>query len=119
ASTIDEEVRRVIEQAHDVAWEVLVEYREVLDNLVLELMDKETLQRHEVLDVFKPVVKRPARPSYAGYGKRLPDDRPPILTPSERDAAHSNGQDVRGNGAGGGHEHEPAASSPAHGDQET
>jgi cell division protease FtsH len=118
ASTIDEEVRRVIEQAHDVAWEVLVEYRDVLDNLVLELMDKETLQRHEVLEVFKSVVKRPARPSYAGYGKRLPDDRPPILTENERAAAHSNGQDMRGNGAGGGHEHEPAASSPSHGDQE-
>ncbi|HEX6444439.1 MAG TPA: ATP-dependent zinc metalloprotease FtsH [Streptosporangiales bacterium] len=117
ASTIDEEVRRVIEQAHDVAWEVLVEYRDVLDNLVLELMDKETLQRQEVLEVFKSVVKRPARPSYAGYGKRLPDDRPPILTEAERAAAHSNGQDVRGNGAGG-HEHEPAASSPSHRDQE-
>ena len=49
ASTIDEEVRRLIESAHDEAWEILVTYREVLDDLVLQLMDKETLSRNEVL----------------------------------------------------------------------
>ena len=43
ASTIDEEVRRLIESAHDEAWEILVDYRDVLDDLVLELMEKETL----------------------------------------------------------------------------
>ena len=43
ASTIDEEVRRLIESAHDEAWEILVQYREVLDDLVLNLIDKETL----------------------------------------------------------------------------
>ncbi len=34
ASSIDEEIRRLIESAHDEAWEVLVEYRDVLDALV-------------------------------------------------------------------------------------
>ncbi|MQA04583.1 MAG: ATP-dependent zinc metalloprotease FtsH [Streptosporangiales bacterium] len=110
ASTIDEEVRRIIEHAHDVAWEVLVEYREVLDNLVLELMDKETLQRNEVLEVFSPVQKRPARPSYSGYGKRLPDDRPPIVTARERAATYA-GQEPSTNGSSG-HD-EPQAAPPA------
>ena len=32
-------VRRMIETAHDQAWDILVEYRDVLDNLVLELME--------------------------------------------------------------------------------
>ena len=83
ASTIDEEVRRLIEAAHDEAWEILVQYREVLDELVLQLMDKETLSREEVLRIFAPVQTRPSRGSYTGYGKRLPSDRPPVLTPKE------------------------------------
>jgi cell division protease FtsH len=83
ASTIDEEVRRFIESAHDEAWEILVQYREVLDDLVLKLMDKETLSRKEVLAIFAPVQTRPSRGSYTGYGKRLPSDRPPIMTPKE------------------------------------
>ncbi|MFG6193315.1 ATP-dependent zinc metalloprotease FtsH [Nonomuraea sp. JJY05] len=86
ASTIDEEVRRMIETAHDQAWDILVEYRDVLDNLVLELMEKETLSREQVLEIFAPVVVKAHRPSYAGYGKRLPSDRPPILTPKEQSA---------------------------------
>ncbi|MFI6992124.1 ATP-dependent zinc metalloprotease FtsH [Nonomuraea wenchangensis] len=88
ASTIDEEVRRMIETAHDQAWDILVEYRDVLDNLVLELMEKETLSRQQVLEIFAPVVVREHRPSYAGYGKRLPSDRPPILTPKEKQSAN-------------------------------
>ena len=46
-------------------------------------MDKETLSREEVLAIFAPVQKRPTRGSYTGYGKRLPSDRPPVLTPKE------------------------------------
>jgi cell division protease FtsH len=46
-------------------------------------MDKETLSREEVLRIFAPVQIRPSRGSYTGYGKRLPSDRPPVLTPKE------------------------------------
>ena len=109
ASTIDEEVRRLIESAHDEAWEILVQYREVLDDLVLNLIDKETLSREEVLRIFAPIKTRPSRGSYTGYGKRLPSDRPPVLTPKElaltaaadvKDlTAPGNGQ----SGAAGGH----------------
>jgi len=95
ASSIDEEIRRLIESAHDEAWEVLVEYRDVLDALVLRLLDKETVARTEVLEIFAPVVKRPVRGSYTGYGKRLPSDRPPVLSPKELALAAADG------GAGG------------------
>ena len=61
AAEIDEEVRRLIEAAHDEAWEVLVQYRDVLDDLVLRLMDKETLTKDEVLQVFARDHKRPSR----------------------------------------------------------
>jgi cell division protease FtsH len=104
ASTIDEEVRRLIESAHDEAWEILVTYREVLDDLVLNLMDKETLSREEVLRIFAPIQKRPNRGSYTGYGKRLPSDRPPVLTPKElalTAAAEMNDHPAAGNGAAG------------------
>jgi cell division protease FtsH len=104
ASTIDEEVRRLIESAHDEAWEILVTYREVLDDLVLNLMDKETLSRNEVLRIFAPIKTRPTRGSYTGYGKRLPSDRPPVLTPKElalTAAAEVNDHPSAGNGQAG------------------
>jgi cell division protease FtsH len=101
ASTIDEEVRRLIESAHDEAWEILVSYREVLDDLVLQLMDKETLSRNEVLRIFAPIKTRPSRGSYTGYGKRLPSDRPPVLTPKELAlTAASDGKDLPSAGNG-------------------
>ncbi|MCW2887870.1 MAG: cell division protease FtsH [Streptosporangiaceae bacterium] len=83
ASAIDDEVRRYIESAHDMAWEILVRYRDVLDDLVLQLMDKETLTKDQVLAVFAPIEKLPLQKSYTGYGKRVPSDRPPVLTPKE------------------------------------
>src|SRR5436853_262112 len=61
AAQIDDEVRVLIERAHDEAWEILVEYRDVLDNLVLRLLDKETVGKDELAEVFAAVDKRPAR----------------------------------------------------------
>jgi cell division protease FtsH len=105
ASAIDDEVRRLIESAHDIAWEILVQYRDVLDDLVLKLMDQETLSKKQVIEIFASVEKRPAAPSYSGYGKRLPSDRPPVLTPKE--LALMGPKDVtdltQGNGAGTAH----------------
>jgi cell division protease FtsH len=83
AAAIDDEVRGLIESAHDVAWEILVQYRDVLDDLVLKLMDKETLTKDEVLAIFAPIQRRPMLASYTGWGKRKPSDQPPVLTPRE------------------------------------
>src|SRR5450756_2416930 len=93
ASAIDEEIKRMIEAAHDEAWEVLVEYRDVLDALVLRLLDKETVARKEVVELFATVQKRPTRGSYTGYGKRLPSDKPPVMSPKELALAASSGLD--------------------------
>ncbi|GHD28042.1 ATP-dependent zinc metalloprotease FtsH [Nocardiopsis kunsanensis] len=89
ASVIDEEVRRLIESAHDEAYEVLMEYRDVLDELVLQLLEKETLTKSQVLEVFAPVEKRPSRGSFTGYGKRQPSERPPVR--SQKELARLNG----------------------------
>jgi cell division protease FtsH len=43
------------------------------------------------------VQKRPVRGSYTGYGKRLPSDRPPVLSPKELALAAADG----GTGNGG------------------
>jgi cell division protease FtsH len=93
ASAIDEEIKRMIEAAHDEAWEILVEYRDVLDALVLQLLDHETLNRKQVLEVFAPVQRRHVRGTYTGYGKRLPSDRPPVMSPKELALAASSGID--------------------------
>ncbi len=101
ASAIDDEVRRLIESAHDEAWTVLVQYRDVLDALVLQLMEHETLARTQVLEIFAPIQKRPTRGSYTGYGKRMPSDRPPVLTPKELAlTAASDGKELQRGGNG-------------------
>ena len=99
AADIDAEIRALIEAAHDEAWEILVEYRGVLDQLVLELMEKETLSKEDMARICAPVTKRPSLAPYNGFGKRTPSDQPPVLTPAEA-AAQANGNGhVHGHGA--------------------
>ncbi|HEY2043875.1 MAG TPA: ATP-dependent zinc metalloprotease FtsH [Jatrophihabitans sp.] len=82
ASWIDEEVRGLIEAAHDEAWEILVQYRDTLDQLVLELAERETLNKEDLERILAPVHKRPPHSAFAGFGKRTPSDRPPIEIPA-------------------------------------
>ena len=89
AAVVDVEVRRLIESAHDEAWEILVENRGVLDNLVLALLEHETLNRDELAAIFAPVVKRGKRPVWLSSDRRTVSEVPPVLSPAER--ASSNG----------------------------
>ncbi|MGW0602776.1 ATP-dependent zinc metalloprotease FtsH [Streptomyces sp. NPDC002640] len=83
AALVDEEVKKLIENAHNEAWEILVENRDVLDNLVLALLEKETLNKEEIAEIFAPIVKRPPRPAWTGSSRRTPSTRPPVLSPRE------------------------------------
>ena len=83
AALVDEEVKKLIENAHNEAWEILVENRDVLDALVLQLLEKETLNKEQIAEVFAPIVRRPARPSWTGSSRRTPSTRPPVLSPKE------------------------------------
>ncbi|HEY5249554.1 MAG TPA: ATP-dependent zinc metalloprotease FtsH [Dermatophilaceae bacterium] len=94
AGVVDEEIRRLIEAAHDEAWHALNDNREVLDNLVLELLEKETLAKGQLTDIFASVVKRPPRPVWLSSERRHVSDRPPVMTPAEH-AAMSGGAPVR------------------------
>jgi cell division protease FtsH len=90
AAVVDEEVRKLIEDAHDEAWNVINENRDILDKLVLDLLEKETLGTKELAEIFAPLVKRPLRPTWLSSDTRAISERPPVLTPAEA-AAASNG----------------------------
>jgi cell division protease FtsH len=114
AADIDAEVRDLIEGAHDEAWEILVQYRDVLDAMVLELVEKETLAKPDLERILAPVRKRPPHNTFAGFGKRTPSDRPPIEIPmSLRKAvtgSNGNGNGAHGNGTNGNGAGQPAPS---------
>src|SRR6202045_545746 len=83
ARDIDDEVRKLIETAHTEAWEILTEYRDVLDIVAGELLEKKTLPRAEVEAIFADVEKRPRLTLFDDFGGRIPSDKPPIKTPGE------------------------------------
>jgi len=61
AFEIDQEVRHLIDEAHDVALDILTEHRGKLDELAARLLEKETLDREEVESFFATVPKRAPR----------------------------------------------------------
>ncbi len=83
AHEIDEEVRALIEAAHTEAWDILNSYRDVLDDLVVELLERETLHRKDLERVFNRVRKRPRITAFNDFGGRTPSDKPPIKTVGE------------------------------------
>jgi cell division protease FtsH len=84
ARDIDDEVRKLIEAAHTEAWTILSEYRDILDILAGELLEKETLHRAELEAIFGEVNKRPRLTVFDDFGHgRVPSDKPPIKTPGE------------------------------------
>jgi cell division protease FtsH len=83
ARDIDDEVRKLIEAAHTEAWEILSDYRDVLDVLAGELLEKETLHRAELQAIFADVKKRPRLTGFDDFGGRVPSNKPPIKTPGE------------------------------------
>jgi cell division protease FtsH len=100
ASVVDEEVRRLIEAAHDEAWEALVRNRPVLDSLVLALLERETLNKDELSVIFADVVKSAERPLWLSSDRRAPSDIPPVASPVERAGANGHGPSVPAGPAG-------------------
>ncbi len=69
AFEIDQEVLLLIDEAHDVALEILTQNRDKLDALATLLLDKETLNRDEVEKFFSDIEKRqPREPEVRGAG---------------------------------------------------
>lgn len=111
AAAIDGEVRTLIETAHQEAYDILVNNRDVLDRLVLELLEKETLDKAEVEAIFTELRLREPRPAWTGSSLRRPDARGPVATPAQPATGAVNGTGNAGaNGAANGHTSRPAPS---------
>jgi cell division protease FtsH len=114
AAMVDDEVKTLISGAHQEAFDILVDNRDVLDDLVLQLFEKETLDQSEVAAVFASLRRRDRRPSWTGSPQRVPSDRPPVNPPAgtngsrpEADQggvvlAPGEGGDIHGGGGSGG-----------------
>ena len=92
AHLVDVEVRRLIDAGHDEAWEILNTHRDVLDTLVGELLERETLNQAELAEIFAPIVKRDRRDVWLSSPDRGVSDIPPVQTARER--AASNGDPI-------------------------
>jgi len=83
AAAIDEEVRALIDQAHDEAWKVLNDNRDILDRLAAELLEKETLDHIQLEEIFREVKHLPERPQWLSSEGRPVSDIPPIAVPKK------------------------------------
>lgn len=89
AAAIDEEVRGFIEAAHQEAYDVLVNNREILDAMVLALLERETLDKAEIEEIFAELKLQSPRPAWTGSARRAPDTRGPIPFPPGSSNGHS------------------------------
>ena len=87
AGIIDGEIRTLIENAHQEAYEILVANRDILDDLVEVLLEKETLLKDEIEKIFKKVRLVSKRPAWTGSEARKPSVLPPVaLSPAKPQA---------------------------------
>jgi cell division protease FtsH len=58
AEKIDQEVRRIVEEAYGVAKKLLVQYRDKLDDVAKKLLEAETITREEFEAIFPPPIPK-------------------------------------------------------------
>ena len=78
AAIVDEEISNLITEAHQEAFDILTENRDVLDALVVALLERETLDKAEVAEIFEPLRRRTIRPAWTGSDSRIPSTIPPV-----------------------------------------
>jgi cell division protease FtsH len=81
AAVVDGEIRKLIEKAHHEAYEILEANRSILDEMVLQLLEKETLNKEEIAEIFAKVTTWPKRPAWTGSAMRIPSTKPPVDIP--------------------------------------
>ncbi|MFK4114504.1 ATP-dependent zinc metalloprotease FtsH [Microbacterium sp. NPDC006705] len=87
AERVDAEVRLLIEQAHNEAYEVINANRDILDKLALALLEEETLDHLQLAEIFKDIKKLPPRPQWLSSQDRPVSSLPPIDVPKRREEA--------------------------------
>ncbi|MDO4255259.1 MAG: ATP-dependent zinc metalloprotease FtsH [Kocuria sp.] len=85
AAVVDQEVRALLENAQDEAHRVLLQNRQILDRLALELLEKETLNEAEIAEIFRDVVKQPEREQWISHEGREVSTLPPVTTSREKE----------------------------------
>ena len=80
SALVDSEMRSLIENAHQEAFDILGQNREILDEMVVQLLERETLNKEDIAEIFKSVTPWPARPAWTGSPTRVPSTVPPIAT---------------------------------------
>ena len=78
AGIIDEEIHNLIENAHQEAFNILVANRDILDALVVELLERETLLKEDIQRIFSKVIMVESRPAWTGSPNRTPSHIPPV-----------------------------------------
>ncbi|MGM1017125.1 MAG: ATP-dependent zinc metalloprotease FtsH [Actinomycetota bacterium] len=81
AERIDLEVRALIEQAHNEAYQVISENRDILDRLALALLEQETLDHNQIAEIFQEIRKLPERDQWLSSEDRPISLRPPVDVP--------------------------------------
>ncbi len=84
AAVIDNEIRSLIETAHQEAFDILVANRSILDQMVLELLERETLNKEEIEVIFAHVASWPRRPAWTGSIHRVPSTQAPVAIPAKK-----------------------------------
>ncbi|TAP28825.1 ATP-dependent zinc metalloprotease FtsH [Arthrobacter sp. S41] len=87
AHLVDQEVRELIEQAHNDAYQALMINRHVLDRLALALLEHETLNQKEIAEIFTDLQKREIRDVWLSNQERPVHAQGPVLSPKERAAS--------------------------------
>jgi cell division protease FtsH len=81
AAVVDAEIRKLIDRAHQEAYDILEANRTFLDEMVLHLLEKETLNKEEIAEIFAKVKSWPTRPAWTGSATRIPSSQPPVDIP--------------------------------------
>ena len=81
AAVVDGEIRKLIENAHQEAFDILEANRTILDQMVVRLLEVETLNKEEIAEIFAQVKSWPNRPAWTGSDTRIPSSQPPVAIP--------------------------------------
>ncbi|WP_394277557.1 ATP-dependent zinc metalloprotease FtsH, partial [Luteococcus sp.] len=94
AAVVDEETSKLLMAAHQEAFDCLKANRDVLDELVCQLLEHETLDKAQVAKIFEPLRRHPERGAWTGSEDRVPSEIPPVpmpVRPKADDEQHTGG----------------------------
>ena len=88
---------KLVETAHTEAWTILNENRDILDELVRQLLVKQTLNEKEVAAIFANIRKAPEREVWLSNDQRPDSDLPPVPIPEslKRSVGHGRRRVIR------------------------